>query len=383
MRDCVNIPPDFWSRGIGRRLRGNAHAQLVGLYLITCAAANMIGIYYLPIVVLMHETGLTEAQARDALRALAEADVAHYDDSAELVWVPQMARYQIGDELRAGDKRRLGQIRAEIQMAGDHPFLAAFWRIYGDAYRLGPGPRQSRPLPPRSDHAGGVNAELRIEHNVDPQLPMEPTITLSPSGPIEVHQAQSSAIDVNPESRMNRDLNAEPPIDRNVHPGQSTRAEQSRAGSESPPAVVLDERPLLTNPEPSTSKSKARAKTTRGTRIPADWRPKPETIEAFRRDGVDPEPLVPEFVDYWIAVAGARGVKLDWEATFRNRVRALIEQGRAPRWVPPMRKAMPCPEPEPEPELTEEQMAKNKALLREVNALFANLNIRAFDEIDP
>ena len=30
-----------------------------------------------------------------------------------------------------------------------------------------------------------------------------------------------------------------------------------------------------------------------------------------------------EFVDYWIAIPGQRGTKLDWPATWRNRVRAL------------------------------------------------------------
>lgn len=30
-----------------------------------------------------------------------------------------------------------------------------------------------------------------------------------------------------------------------------------------------------------------------------------------------------EFVDYWIGVPGQRGTKLDWDATWRNRVRAL------------------------------------------------------------
>jgi len=33
-----------------------------------------------------------------------------------------------------------------------------------------------------------------------------------------------------------------------------------------------------------------------------------------------------EFRDYWVAVPGQRGVKLDWEATWRNRVRALAER---------------------------------------------------------
>jgi hypothetical protein len=34
-----------------------------------------------------------------------------------------------------------------------------------------------------------------------------------------------------------------------------------------------------------------------------------------------------EFRDYWIAVAGQRGVKLDWDATWRNWVRNQKQVG--------------------------------------------------------
>lgn len=34
-----------------------------------------------------------------------------------------------------------------------------------------------------------------------------------------------------------------------------------------------------------------------------------------------------EFVDYWVAIPGHRGVKLNWSATWRNRVRELIKRG--------------------------------------------------------
>lgn len=34
-----------------------------------------------------------------------------------------------------------------------------------------------------------------------------------------------------------------------------------------------------------------------------------------------------EFVDYWVAIPGARGVKTDWLATWRNRVRNVLKRG--------------------------------------------------------
>jgi len=38
---------------------------------------------------------------------------------------------------------------------------------------------------------------------------------------------------------------------------------------------------------------------------------------------VDLKAALDEFVDYWHGVPGAKGRKLDWPATFRNRLREL------------------------------------------------------------
>lgn len=64
----------------------------------------------------------------------------------------------------------------------------------------------------------------------------------------------------------------------------------------------------------------------RGTRLAPNWEPSPEGIEFCRQSSLDPAAVVPEFRDYWIAQPGSRGVKLDWEATFRNRCRQIAER---------------------------------------------------------
>lgn len=51
--------------------------------------------------------------------------------------------------------------------------------------------------------------------------------------------------------------------------------------------------------------------------MPDDWR---KFCEEKRQD-LDPDELFAEFRDYWCAVPGQRGCKLDWIATWRNRVR--------------------------------------------------------------
>ncbi|MHB8531714.1 MAG: hypothetical protein ACYDC2_03235 [Solirubrobacteraceae bacterium] len=78
-----------------------------------------------------------------------------------------------------------------------------------------------------------------------------------------------------------------------------------------------------------------------GTRLPKDYVPAPQTVAwaAEQGDGVDAMAVLPGFVDHWLAASGARGVKADWEATFRNWVREEVRRGTYPR----------LPEPPPPP----------------------------------
>ena len=64
----------------------------------------------------------------------------------------------------------------------------------------------------------------------------------------------------------------------------------------------------------------------RGTRLSPDWQPNPEDCEFAQSHGLNPENVRAEFIDYWCAVAGSRGVKLDWSRTYRNRCRELAER---------------------------------------------------------
>lgn len=61
----------------------------------------------------------------------------------------------------------------------------------------------------------------------------------------------------------------------------------------------------------------------RGSRLPADWFPSESEIQFCKteRPDLDPAKTADRFRDYWIAQPGAKGVKLDWTATWRNWVR--------------------------------------------------------------
>ena len=59
MRDYATVAPQFWLGKTGRELRKKgAEAQVVSFYLMTSPHANMLGLYYLPILYIAHETGL-------------------------------------------------------------------------------------------------------------------------------------------------------------------------------------------------------------------------------------------------------------------------------------------------------------------------------------
>lgn len=67
-------------------------------------------------------------------------------------------------------------------------------------------------------------------------------------------------------------------------------------------------------------------KSKRGTRLPTGYVPAESTINGIRGEFpfVTNEDLTAahrEFCDYWVGVPGQRGVKLDWEATWRNSMR--------------------------------------------------------------
>ena len=146
MRKYAKVTPAFWTGETGRLLRGDANSQRVALYLLTCPSANMIGLYYLPLPVLIHEIGLSRQGALKALRRVSEVGFAQYDDVTEHVWVPEMACYQIGKSLKADDNRRIAILK-KLEEYSKCKYLNDFMDKYGDSYQLYSA---ANPKPPRS-----------------------------------------------------------------------------------------------------------------------------------------------------------------------------------------------------------------------------------------
>ena len=77
------------------------------------------------------------------------------------------------------------------------------------------------------------------------------------------------------------------------------------------------------NQEPITINHKPIKENKRGSRLPQDWfltKAMGDWATQERPD-LDVRQVAEQFKDYWVAQAGQKGVKLDWDATWRNWVR--------------------------------------------------------------
>ena len=138
MRGYAKINPQFWIGNTGRKLRAaGQETMLVGLYLLSNPHANMLGLYYLPTLFIAHETGLGVEGASEGLRRAIEAAFCSYDEPSEMVFIHEMARYQIADQLEPTDKQCAG-----IQREYDglpHPSILALCHLLGvsEVYAVG------------------------------------------------------------------------------------------------------------------------------------------------------------------------------------------------------------------------------------------------------
>lgn len=130
MREYAKVASSFWDGPTGRRLRSSQFGQLVAMYLLSGKHSNMIGMYQLPIAYIAGDTGLTIDESMDGLRSAIDAGFCDYDFDNEVVWVYEMARYQIADSLSPNDKQTKG-IHKLYSECPNNKFLSAFFDKYG------------------------------------------------------------------------------------------------------------------------------------------------------------------------------------------------------------------------------------------------------------
>jgi hypothetical protein len=97
--------------------------------------------------------------------------------------------------------------------------------------------------------------------------------------------------------------------------GEAHAREHEPASAQLDPAQ-LNDRPRQTNP--------------RGTRLSDGWKPDQSVIDAMGAEYPHIDLLAEhaKFTDHWLSTAGQRGVKADWNATWRNWIRREAESPR-------------------------------------------------------
>lgn len=142
MRDYSKVSPRFWLGTTGRQLRAEGpDVQLVALYLVTAPNSNMIGLYAISTAAIANDTGLSSRKVQRALKRLGEIRFSEYDDHAQVVWVLEMARFQVSEKskdaeaLKPEDKRCKG-VQREYDLVPDNRMLAAFGEKYASRFHL-------------------------------------------------------------------------------------------------------------------------------------------------------------------------------------------------------------------------------------------------------
>ena len=133
MRDYAKVSPHCWTCSTGKQLRQCPEGLVVAMCLMTCPHANMLGLFYVPLLYIAHETGLGFEGASKGLDSACEAGFCSYDPVSEMVWVYEMARFQVADSLKATDNRCKG-VQNEYNSLPSNPYLASFFDKYSKAF---------------------------------------------------------------------------------------------------------------------------------------------------------------------------------------------------------------------------------------------------------
>ena len=146
------------------------------------------------------------------------------------------------------------------------------------------------------------------------------------------HRIQEELAEYHGKSATNKRIAEEREAKRKVSSTTGARTVHEAPPNHKP--LTINQEPVTTNHEPGTGKVVLDKPTTSvktvwekpnatGTRLPADWKPNLADIDYCKTERPDllPSRVASNFYDYWIAIPGAKGRKLDWSATWRGWVR--------------------------------------------------------------
>jgi len=98
--------------------------KLLFVYLITNRHSHVAGIYYLPVTLITHETGLSERETNTLLHTLSTGGLTVYDRSSEVIWVKKMLDRQ------GKGKKNDKSAATQLQTLHNCPLIKDFLQFY-------------------------------------------------------------------------------------------------------------------------------------------------------------------------------------------------------------------------------------------------------------
>lgn len=138
MRDFCKFSPKFLQSALSAKLKAlGIEALLLAQYLQTNHHSTMLGAYYLPISYIAHDTGISEEHLFKLLAAFKTLNFCHYDFDRHYIWVVDLALTQVGEVLRAGDKRLIA-LQRQFEELPNLNFIAPLYAKYEALFYLNP-----------------------------------------------------------------------------------------------------------------------------------------------------------------------------------------------------------------------------------------------------
>lgn len=170
MQNYVKLYSEFWTGETGRALKKlGPSVQVVAFYLINNPHTTMIGIYYLPFAYIVQDTGLQLNKVKTGIKHLCQLDFCCYDERQEFVWVMNMARFQVGDQLKPKDNR-LMCINKLYQSLPQLNFLEKFYQKYHQRFSLGGLAQASNTSKVLGRSLEGPSKDLYSEGKLDDEI---------------------------------------------------------------------------------------------------------------------------------------------------------------------------------------------------------------------
>lgn len=187
MRDYGKISPAFWNGETGRKLRAiGSEAIVISLYLPTCPASNGIGLFYLPLPTMSHETGIPLKPLQRVLNQVIQTGYCFYNPQTECIWIPEMARHQISETLSPPDNRHKYVVR-EWNAMKKSGFYISFYERYKMVYNLpkiDPIEAPSKPRAGTGAGTGGIKDSCTETSEADISVPeLPPAMTFPIKAP--------------------------------------------------------------------------------------------------------------------------------------------------------------------------------------------------------